>query len=696
MIHRILILILILFSPFFTNAKTNLDSLYSVWRDEAKADSFRVQAYQLYIFYGYLYPKPDSAIVLAEELRAYCKKRDYLKGEAYALTLLGQAYFAKADYSRAKEYHLQSIVIFEEIGNEKGIASELQSLGNVENYSGNTQEAISCYNRALKIYQNVKNSDDVNVQDQMARILFNMGYAYYKLSNMSKALDYFKRSLKISGEIKSNMLIASGLNIIGGINSEQKNYPKALDYLNRALTLFEEIDDKRNVAACLTNLGSVYKEQGNFAKALDFYNRALVIHNEMADKRNISDVLNSIGILYKDQKSYVKALEFFNRALEIKKEIGDRFGISKAKTDIGTVYLEQSNFTKAIEYCNEGLGLAEELGMLDYQLSGCNCLYSAYKAIGEGNKALVFMEKIRVVEDSLNEAETGQKLQQIEFEKKLLADSIANAEKERLTQEAHYEEVRQKNKTKNIALGVGIILLILSGGLYGRVRYIRKSKAVLQTEKDRSENLLLNILPADIAAELKEKGKADARDFDLVSIIFTDFKSFTQASEKLTAAELVNEINTCFEAFDDIMEKYGIEKIKTIGDAYMAAGGLPIPKDESVKNTILAALDMQAFITARSAQLEAIGEQSFTMRAGVHTGPVVAGIVGVKKFQYDIWGDTVNTASRMESASEVGKVNISQTTYLLLKDDPDFVFENRGKIEAKGKGEIEMYFVSKA
>ena len=202
------------------------------------------------------------------------------------------------------------------------------------------------------------------------------------------------------------------------------------------------------------------------------------------------------------------------------------------------------------------------------------------------------------------------------------------------------------------------------------------------------------------------RDKADARDFEMVSILFTDFKGFTEQSAKLSAAELVHEINHCFEAFDGIIEKYKVEKIKTIGDAYMAAGGLPVPTDDSVKNTVLAALEMQTFIGKRKAEMDAAGKPAFEMRVGIHTGPVVAGIVGVKKFQYDIWGDTVNTASRIESNGEAGKVNISQATYELLKNTerptlslskgstgPEFSFESRGKIQAKGKGEIEMWFV---
>ncbi len=282
----------------------------------------------------------------------------------------------------------------------------------------------------------------------------------------------------------------------------------------------------------------------------------------------------------------------------------------------------------------------------------------------------------------------------MEFAKQMLADSLMQEEAKIRTQISHQKEIFKKDKIRNIYISGGILFLLLAVSLFYRNRYIHKAKINIEKEKDRSENLLLNILPAEIAEELKEKGKADARDFDLASILFTDFKEFTRTSEKFSARQLVAEINACFKTFDAICEEYGIEKIKTIGDAYMAAGGLPVPTNDSIKNTVLAALKMQSFISKRKKERDANKLPAFEMRVGIHTGAVVAGIVGVKKFQYDIWGDTVNTASRIESHGEVGKVNISRTTYKLLKDDPGLAFINRGKTKAKGKGLIEMYFVT--
>ena len=220
---------------------------------------------------------------------------------------------------------------------------------------------------------------------------------------------------------------------------------------------------------------------------------------------------------------------------------------------------------------------------------------------------------------------------------------------------------------------------------------VEEQKKAVEVEKKKSDDLLLNILPAEVAEELKAKGTTTAKDFSEVTVLFTDFKNFTLMSEKLSAQELVNQINYCYSAFDNIITKHGIEKIKTIGDSYMCAGGLPVANTTNAEDTVSAALEIRDFMLAEKQKRESEGKPFFEIRIGCNTGSVVAGIVGIKKFAYDIWGDTVNIASRMESSGEPGKVNISGSTYKLVKDK--FKCEHRGEIEAKNKGMIDMYFV---
>jgi class 3 adenylate cyclase/sugar lactone lactonase YvrE len=216
--------------------------------------------------------------------------------------------------------------------------------------------------------------------------------------------------------------------------------------------------------------------------------------------------------------------------------------------------------------------------------------------------------------------------------------------------------------------------------------------AELRLEVEKSDKLLLNILPEDAAKELKEKGRSDARHYRGVSVLFTDFEGFTNLAEKLSSSELVATLDECFRAFDDIIEQLGLEKIKTIGDAYMCAAGLRGQDPQHADNAVRAGLEMQRFMEGFNNERKLQGKPVWPLRVGIHSGPVVAGIVGRKKFAYDIWGDTVNLASRIESAGEPGKVNISSVTRELLQDK-DFETTPRGKIEVKNKGAIEMYFV---
>ncbi len=272
-----------------------------------------------------------------------------------------------------------------------------------------------------------------------------------------------------------------------------------------------------------------------------------------------------------------------------------------------------------------------------------------------------------------------------EKEIRLLKQKLERSERNR----ASMEEIKDNNQLllKNVSAEIEAARLTIQQ----KNEELERIYKDLAAEKEKSDELLLNILPHEIADELKSTRKVEPVHFDSVTVIFTDVKGFTKISAGLCVKDLIRELDSIFTHFDAITEKFGIEKIKTIGDSYMCAGGIPTPNETHAKDAVLAALEMQRFMLELRAMRELENKPFWEIRLGIHTGPVMAGVVGKRKFVYDIWGDTVNTASRMESSGEAGRVNISRSTYLLVKDL--FKTEYRGKIMAKNIGEIEMYFV---
>ncbi len=246
-----------------------------------------------------------------------------------------------------------------------------------------------------------------------------------------------------------------------------------------------------------------------------------------------------------------------------------------------------------------------------------------------------------------------------------------------------------------------VILMIIAVYIYLRNHFAGKQHRLEQllnsktahliAEKDKTDALLANVLPKDTAEEIKTTGKAAKVKYNFVTVLFSDIQGFTQIAEEMNPEVLIDELDKFFFHFDSVVDKYKIEKIKTIGDAYMCAGGIPEKDRANPVEVILAAMEMQGYMEKMKAESVSGGSKYWDIRIGIHTGTVIAGVVGQKKLSYDIWGDTVNTASRMESSGEPGKINISGTTYEFVKEF--FVCRHRGRMPVKYKGELDMYFV---
>ena len=247
-------------------------------------------------------------------------------------------------------------------------------------------------------------------------------------------------------------------------------------------------------------------------------------------------------------------------------------------------------------------------------------------------------------------------------------------------------------KDTTTTLAVAVALFVVTVLLFRTFQFLRMQSDIIEREREKSERLLGNILPDAIAAELKAHNAVRPVRFESASVLFTDFKGFTKIAEGLSPEELVGELDRCFSYFDSLMERHNLEKLKTIGDSFMCAGGIPVANRTHAIDCVLAAIEIQAFMHQMKAVKEQQGLPYWELRLGIHSGPLVAGVIGEKKFAYDIWGDTVNTASRAESSGSEGRINISAPTFTLVRDF--FACDQRGSVSAKNKAPMEMYFVN--
>jgi adenylate cyclase len=614
--------------------------------------------------------------------------------------------FRNNDPDSAMYFAGEALALAVKLNDKMKIADVHLTLGAVLTDFGNFEKAMKSCNDALAIYEqllptaagNEKTGDKSRILKQKAAVYNNMGNIYMEQGNYPEAMKNYFTSLKIKELTGDKKGIAASYNNLGNISTVQGNYPEALkDYL-ASLQIFEEIGDQQGIASSYNNIGAIYYNQRDYTEASKNYLASLKIKEQIGDKKGIAASYNNLGFIYMEQGKYPDALKLNFAAMKICEEIEDKQGLAFSCNNIGFIYMKQKKNKEAYQYLNNGLSLAKEIGSLYDITTSFSGLAALDSATGNYKQALEHFKLYVITRDSMFNQENIKKMvqskMQYEFDKKEALAKVEQENKDALAQ----KEIQKQKLVRNGFIGGFAVVLFFAYVVFRQRNKISKEKKISEeerkkseAEKERSEELLLNILPATVAAELKQTGHCLAKTFSMVTVMFADFKDFTIISEKVSAELLVDEINYCFSAFDAIVQKYKVEKIKTVGDAYVCVGGLPVPSYSHAFDMVSTAIEIRNFMLKRKQEKEAKGEITFELRVGIHTGPVVAGIVGVKKFQYDIWGDTVNLAARLESSGEVGQVNISGTTYSLVKDK--FNCTHRGKITAKNKGELDMYFV---
>jgi class 3 adenylate cyclase/tetratricopeptide (TPR) repeat protein len=557
---------------------------------------------------------------------------------------------------------------------------------------------VEANNANLEVLKRLdKNSD----AEAYATQLNNIGYTYHKMGKFAQGLDYFLKTLAAREAIghTDNSHVALLSNI--GISYQNLRQPaESRQFLQRALNATTDLSTKARINDLLA---MAYLTSEEDLQAKEFNQRSMLFARQANNLELEAEAWRTSSIINEHFLAYQKALNDFKMYLQLtdslQKEQQNRqqdllqaaYAIERTQGEIQS--LIASNQIK--DYQIEQLRLENE--------NRQNAL-KIQEAEAKARLQALELERTRLTNEAqqrevaiLKAREENQRLllEQQRLQESRAMQDLRLAEEQNRVQELQLEQKANQNRNLFIIILLGFVLFILSMYALWRTNRSRKelaaSREIIRQERDKSDVLLLNILPESTANELKVTGKATPRKFESATVFFSDFQSFSSLSQNYTPEELIGELELFFGGFDRIITKYGIEKIKTIGDAYMCAAGIPKPMEDHAVRMVQAALEMIEF--AKEVHQEQIrrGHKPWHLRVGINTGPVIAGVIGSKKFIYDVWGDTVNLAARLENAGEPDRVNISDGTYALINGD--FTTEHRGKIEVKNMGEVDMYFV---
>ncbi len=675
-----------------TPAQTLADSFANLLKT-APADTHRVTLLTEYAW-EINESETDLADARIQEAIALAQKLGFKQGEATAWNGLGVVEEVRGNYRKSIEHYEKALALRQALADQRGIAGIHTNLGNVYESLGEFPAAISHHRESLTAYESLKDTL------RMARAYSNissvlaLGGAYPEaFSELNKA----RLLLENQGDMRTTFKIYTQ---IGHNRFDLDMFLKARDWYEKSLHLRQQSGDPVDIADGLVDLGNALDELENIDSsrlAVQYFQQALAIYRAEDDQPSIGLVCNNLGDGLKHLGQFDEAMKYLRESERIRQEMDDEPGLMETYNTLNDVLFRQGKTRESLEYIRRYADIADKIGNKNMRLSALKDFARAYAKLGDYAKAYEFQkqyneERFKLMDDRrAQNIETQQALTSAQ-ERQLALD------REKTNVALREAELASTRTFRNALLGGAVLLFLLVGLLFSRNRLRERANRLLtaknetiERERQRADTLLQNILPEKTAEELKTNGTVKPIHYESVTVFFSDFKDFTTIAEAMSPEMLVKELDEYFRLFDEIVARHGLEKIKTIGDAYMCAGGLPEPNETHAHDTVRAALEMQKLLHELGLRKSAEGKPFFEMRIGIHTGPVVAGVVGSHKFAYDIWGDTVNTAARLEQGGEPGKVNISETTWEKVRDE--FACTFRGKLPAKNKGEIAMYFV---
>lgn len=636
--------------------------------------------------YGYI----NDALSLSQKI-------NWKKGEMLAYLSFGNLNFrCKHNFPAALNFFTAGVGIGKIIKDSINQVEAYNSIARIYAKENKQDSALDYFDKCIRLNKNPRNQ---------TTYLGNSGAIYQSIGDYPNALKCYDKALKITDDIlkspdktKMDSLTWLGLLLtIGDVYVEMPQLDKALDNYNTTLKIAESQDMKEHQIWALNNIGKVYRIKKDYTKAIQYYEKSLEASNSLNRNEYKPSILNEIAKLYIETGNLANALKYAEQALAITENSAINVQeLARSYTTIGIIKTKTEQYKKAVNYLLKALKVCKNSGFVNEEKDAWEAVSHAYEYMGQTGKAFDAFREYISLRDSIYSVDKAKEMVRIDLQSGFRNIQLADSLKQDETKKVFGLQLQRQRAYTYGGFAGFLLVLSLSFFIYRNYNLQKKANAMISSanetikkEKQVSENLLLNILPEEVAQELKANGKVHAKLYEHVTVLFTDFVNFTNAGERLTPQELVAELDACFQVFDEIISKYDIEKIKTVGDAYLAVSGLPNANPNHADDIVKAAIEIRDFMVKRKQER---GELTFGIRIGVNSGSVVAGIVGIKKFAYDIWGDTVNIAARMEQSSEVGKVNISEATYRLLTDKSNCT--HRGKINAKNKGVIDMYFVN--